>query len=65
MSIDFGRLYVDNSGTVHKCIGRAVSFSGDGGSEILFAPIHAGCVGDVLYVKETEVEDNLMPLSNV
>lgn len=65
MELNFGSRYADLDGKVYKCIGNAKDFKTKDNEILFFAPIHAGTVGDVVYLSKSEVEKGgiLFPIS--
>lgn len=65
MEINFGSRYADLDNNVYKCIGSATSFNKEDKEIILLAPIHAGTVGDVIYMSRSKAEKDgiIFPVS--
>ena len=54
-NINFGSRYQDKAGNVYKLVGAAKPMK-KGDDILLFAPINAGSVGDVLYVNAKDAD---------
>lgn len=60
MDIRYGSNYKDKKGKIYRLVGNAKPM-GKGDNLLLFAPVHAGTVGDVVYVNAKEA--NFEPVS--
>lgn len=60
MEIRYGSNYKDEKGNVYKLVGNAKPM-GKGEKVMLFAPVHAGTVGDVVYINAKDA--TLEPVS--
>ena len=60
MDIRYGSNYKDNKGNIYRLVGNAKPM-GKGDKVLLFAPVHAGTVGDVVYVNAKDA--NFEPVS--
>ena len=49
VEIRYGSNYKDKKGNIYRFVGNAKPM-GKGDKVLLFAPVHAGTVGDVVYV---------------
>ena len=62
MEINFGSRYQDIHNNVYKLVGAANSYDNKD-SVLLFAPVHAGTVGDVLYITKETADQSFFPVS--
>ena len=62
MEINFGSRYQDIHNNVYKLVGSANSYDNKD-SVLLFAPVHAGTVGDVFYITKEAADQSFFPVS--
>ena len=62
MEVNFGSRYQDIHNNVYKLVGAANSYDKKS-SVFLFAPVHAGTVGDVFYITKEAADQSFFPVS--
>lgn len=62
MEINYGSRYQDANGNVVKLIGAVDLYNGTD-TVLLFAPVHAGTVGDVFYIAKESADKTFFPVS--
>lgn len=63
MEVNFGSRYRNTDGDVFKLVGAAKDFKNQKSELLLFAPVHSGTVGDVVYMSKEDADKTLFAVS--
>lgn len=63
MEVNFGSRYRNADGDVFKLVGAAKDFKNKKSEVLLFAPVQAGTVGDVVFMSKDDADKTLFAVS--